>query len=280
MKGFFWITLLAMTMDSLVAREAATGGEHVSLHGRQVGIPEFAVFGDQTVKFDVDVEAPLGSKASLLYDLAQFAGGIVAPLETSRPVGGPLDFAKTTRQVALAEVPLPRVVRKTQMLLCFSAAVAPDASRSIVGKVLLQVYPKAEPGQLARKLAMAEEQAGLHLGIFGPSPALRKFFQEQKMDFKDLGSQAPSHWEKEVLPLGEITSAALEERHWGEGAVFFVSDATGLPGVYRTISPTGSVTKVTVRFLDNLDVDPQSQELLVDTIQQALKPTTSTADIP
>jgi len=283
MKSFLWIALLAVTMDSLVAQNPTTAVESVSLHARHPVVPEFAVFGDQTVKFDVAVEAPLGTKGSLVYDLAQTAGGISAPLGTSRPVGGSLVFEKTTRQVVLAEVPLPKVLRPTKMLLAFSVPVAAGAPPPRAGKVLLHVYPKEEAGALARMLAMAEQQSGLHLGIFGESPVLRGFFEEQKIGFKDLGSQVPDRWDKRILHLGEIPSAALEGRHWDQRvghAILFVSDSTGLPGVYRTISPAGSVTKVTVRFLDNLDVDPQRQELLIETLQQALKSTTSTADIP
>lgn len=281
MKSIFRIALLAVTVRSLVAQDATMAVESVSRHGRQSAVPEFAVFGGETVRLDVAVEARLGTKGSLLYDLAQIAGGIAAPLETSRPVGGPLDFDKTTRKVVLAEIPLPKVVRPTKMLLAFLAPVAAGTSPSRAGKVLLKVYPKDEPGKLARSLAMAEEQSGLHLGIFGESPALRRFFEEQKIGLKDLGSQVPDRWEKNILYLGEITSASLADRHWDEKvahAVFFVYEDAGLPGVYRTISPAGSVTKVTVRSLDNLDIDPRSQELLADTIKQAL--TTPTADIP
>lgn len=283
MKSILRIALLAVTMDSLLAQDCSMAVEHMSLHGRQTTIPEFAVFGGETIKLDVAIEAPPGTKASLFYDLAQIAGGVTAPLETSRLVDLPLDFDKTTRQAVLAEIPLPKVVRQTKMLLVFSASVGTSSVPVHAGKALLQVYPNEKPGNLARSLAMTEGQSGLHLGIFGESPALRRFFEEQKIGFRDLGLHVPDRWEKQILHLGEITSASLEERHWDEKvahAVFFVSDAAGLPGVYRTISPAGSVTKVTIRLLENLDVDPRSQELLIDTIQQALNPTTSSIEIP
>jgi len=117
----------------------------------------------------------------------------------------------------------------------------------------------------------------VRLAVFGESPALRKFFQEEQIAFLDLGSEAADLGQKTILPVGEV---GLEDgrdlKSRAARMVLFVRDPTVWPGVYRTDSPDGSLVRVTLPLLDTLSTNPRSRQIFLDTLLQTFPTKTTT----
>lgn len=267
MKTLVGFGLLALSM----------GNAQVTIQPPEGPVPVLAVVGGETLPLQVAVEAAPGTEVKLTYDLVQLAEGLAAPLVTGQSLGSPVVLDQTSRRVVAVNIPVPEVTRPTRMLVKIVSSASPgDSGGPNQNQVFLEVYPKPEPGHLARVLAGAEEASGLRLAVFGECPALRKFFQEEQIAFLDLGSEAADLGQKAILPVGE---AGLEDgqdlKSRAARMVLFVRDPTAWPGVYRTDSPDGSLVRVTLPLLDTLSTNPRSRQIFLDILLQTFptKPT-------
>ncbi len=266
MKAFS--VILALAAQSLAAQ--------VTVEPEEDAMQERAVFGGEKACFDLAVEAPAGEKVSLAYDLSQVAGALLVPLVRRQALGGPVDFRDRTRRVIPVEVPAPEVARRTRMLVLFYSLPPSDKSSPTgPARAYLDVFPKPKTGEWAKALEAAEKRAGVRIAIFGTSPALRKFFEDRKIAFHDLGGEFPAEFPAEFLVLGQVTAADLE-KHRSEAAagrmVFFLTGAELPPGVYETVTPEGSLTKVTLPLADGLATNPLSQVVFLDILHRQLRP--------
>lgn len=245
--------------------------EPLGLAGRDTGRPGISVVGGEPVKFELAVEAPAGAKFFLYADIKQVARDLEAPLQRGLPLGPELNFPTAERRKLTVEIPLPGVKQPTHLLVDFKG----DLSGPATGQASFIVFPKMAPGELARSVEAAEKTGASRLAIFGKSPALRAFFKDQKIGFEDLGEEFPKEFSSGSLVLGEVTAADLEtHRPTGASgrAILFASGTRLPPGVYQTITPEGSLTKVTLPLLPGLADNPQNRNLFLDLIKQQLNP--------
>jgi hypothetical protein len=264
------LALVAGISGGSFAQEASIAVKSVTLAGQEISAPVPAVWGDRSAMLDLALEAPLGSQLELAYDLSQVAGSLVAPVATRQPLGRVVDFRLATWRIIPVEIPFPKVDHPVKMLLGFSS------SGFSIGRTFVMVFPREEPGQLAKRLASAGRQSGLRLGVFGESAVLRTFFKEEQIAFEELGSAFPSQFDPDILPIGEMQAEDLLEHALDnlDGSVLlFIRGSTELPGVIRTITPRRSLTKVTWPILDGLSGNPQSRQFFIDILLQALSPT-------
>lgn len=273
MKTAFFIGFVAA---SLSYGEELVVVEPLGLAGRETARTGIPVVGGEPVKFEVAVEAPVGAKFFLCADTIQLTRDLEAPLQRDLLLGPELSFPTAERRKLTVEVPLPEVKQPTFVQVNFRAGREGPAA----GQALFIVFPKMAAGELARVLGAEQKAAGSRLAIFGKSPALREFFKDQKIGFEDLGEEYPKEFSSGLVVLGEVTAADLETHRPAGGAgraILFVRGARQPPGVYQTITPTGSLTKVTLPLLFGLADNPQNRNLFLDLIKQQLHPAGSAA---
>ena len=241
-------------------------------------VPHAAVFGGENASFTLVVETRKPGPVLLSYSLFQLGGtgdGLGAPLEVGKPLGEPLDLGAENSRVVTVEVPIPAVLRPTTMAVKFLSSAGPDQNSGL-NQTILKVFPRPRPGEWAGALAAAEKNAGRNLAVFGKSRGVRRFLEAQKIAFRDLGDEYPADFSGPLLIVGEVSSESLEKHRpkvAGGRKIFFVEDTMRLPGIYETVAPTGSLTKVTLPIPDRLAADPQIQIDFVDLLRRQLNPT-------
>ncbi len=246
----------------------------VGVAGQTEPVREPAVFGGRTVPLILAATAQLGGHATLSADLIQLAEGLGAETAGKIPIGE-ADFATATSRTLRAKIPLPQVRFPTRFLVRFFAQ-SPGSQASITaGQVVLRVYPPLASGTIRRVLAESAEKSGSRLAIFGASPALREYCESHGVEFRDLGPAIPEQSSGDILALGEVSAADWSDKHPGpqvSRAVVFIADALAPPGIFRTLRPGGSLTKVTLPLLAGLADHPENQHLMLDLLAHELNP--------
>jgi hypothetical protein len=237
-----------------------------------------AVFGGENAAFVLTVEARKPGPVTLTYSLFQIAGagdGLAVPLDGDKPLGEPIDFGMEESREVRREIPIPAVQAPTMMVVKFFSSSAPDQKASWRNQAFLKVFPRPRPGEWAGALASAEKDSGRNLAVFGKSRDVRNFLAAQKIAFRDLGEEFPTEFSAPLLFIGEVSAEALEKHRpkaAGGRKIFFVEDAMRLPGIYETVEPSGSLTKVTLPIPERLAADPQMQTDFVDLLLRQLNP--------
>ncbi len=247
------------------------GVEVLGLTGREPTIPEYAVTSGERVKVDLAVEAPLGSKVDILADFHQVTHGLSAPRGRGVLLARAVDFKEVTRRVVPVEIETPEVSGPAILLVQLHAM--PSAQPSPV-RFILKLYPRGEKGAFARAIAASEEKSGLKLALFGESPALRRYFKEQQITYRDLGTQMPNAFPKGCLIVGEENRVTPSREEIGSARLLFFRSRPEqrLPGIYRVETPSGTFTEVTFPLLPGLADDPRQQSILLDFLCGELSP--------
>ncbi len=189
--------------------------------------------------------------------LLQTAGPLAAPL----PVEVRLTADPGDPRLTLAVFEAPPVRRVTTFLL--------EIDR--LAPIPLQVYPAAPRADLP-SLADALHRSGVRLQVSGRSATLRAQLLAEKLDFEDLGPDAPDHLEPGALLVADLEPAAwqalregLAEAPRGFRLLAFVSDPDVLPGIYPSAGLSGDIAtcaKITLPVLERLPTDPRARETL------------------
>ncbi len=249
-------------------------------------------FGGRPLAFDLEVQAPLGSRLKIYADLLQTANGSVATtLRRDVPVSPELVFTDRTTLTASCRLPdLDAVKRTTPMLLRLRTDLA--AAKPGDGLLLpVSVHPPEEPDAWKKTLSAWLTHGGLRrLAVFGESRVIRDFLRARKVAFDDLGSDWPAEPAPGSLYVTELPASALAARQPGETRgtrwlIFTTPEATSLPaGVYQRIDAAGaSGCKVMLPDLFNHPEDhPEKLESLGEIFRLALewRPTSSSDDPP
>jgi hypothetical protein len=240
-----------------------------------------SLFGGDSVKLHLEAWSSNGDPVSLAYSLFQITspdGNLAAPLEVDKSLGPAVDLGPGRRRVIPVEIPVPPVERATPMIVRFLSSAPTVRDRLPENQVSLKVFPKPKPGEWSELLAAAEKRSGLQLAVFGKSPALREFFREHGVAFRDLGEDYPDRFPAHALVVAEVSAIDFEKhrpRVSGGRKILFVSDSLQLAGIYQTIEPGGSLTKVTLPIPAGLAGDPQSQVEFLTLLEQHLNPAES-----
>ena len=238
-----------------------------------------AVYGGEKARLNLLVVSKSPGSVGVSCNLYQIAGssdGLGVPLETGKVLGVPIEFGPEVLRTATVDLAVPAVQRPTRMVAQFfpSHAAGPEASGH--SQIALSVFPKPRPGEWAEALASAEKNSGRILAVFGKSPGLRNFLTEQKIGFLDLGDEYPREFPASQLVVGEVSAEAFEKqrpRAAGGSKIFFVGGAAEPPGIYETVDPSGSLTKVTLPIPEGLAADPQCQSAFITLLLRQLNPT-------
>lgn len=268
----FFFAFACVGVQGVEAYKATALGITGQLDGEQIS--EFHVFASETTSVDIAIEAPLGSKLSLLADVTQITSGIAARLSEGVSLGAPQDFSNQTRQVIQAKIPLPKIERMIELLVKIRTAGESDTKTAQIGLFRLFVYPADGMKELAGMFSSGGNKTGAMLGVFGAGKNIRAFLEDQKIPFTDLGEGVPEEFRADVIYVGEAKSEEITARLKSAPAarvVFFNEE--NAPGIYRTTTPEGSVTKITFPILDSLSSNPVSQKIFTDTIFQSIQPT-------
>jgi hypothetical protein len=234
-------------------------------------LPELHFFGGRPVELDLAVEAPLGAKVAFTAVLWQVAGGIAAPLGPEVALGDAVEFDHQTRRIIHVSLPLPEVVRRSELRVRFRAQVAGEEKKTGAGAARLFVYPKNPLKDFAAALDRMEKDTGASLGVFGESKRLRAFLKQSEIAFTDAGTAFPGNPGKRVLLIGEADARTVQTRDLsGTRVIFFTADPALLPGVYTTRSGSALLTTVTLPILNSLATNPQSQETFLQVLRQSL----------
>ena len=237
------------------------------------------LFGDQQLKIDVEVTAPLGTRLTIFATVFQTAsGGLVAPLWKDIQVSQKLHFDARTALISACTLPgLPAVRRPTRMLVKLSVRIEGQADAQPAGSVDLFVYPRHSPAEWKKAFAAILAQGGLErIGVFGKQSELRAFLTGQQIRFDDLGNDWPETLDARTLYLGD-SLPPTPDRLTGAHVALFLSNAAGLPtlpGVYSVADTTGgTAVKVTLpAVFDQLDNNPRNQQTFLEIVRQALNP--------
>ena len=240
--------------------------------------PPLHVFGDGPLTFDLAVDAPLGTRLTVVADLVQTAGSIATPLQKSVSVCPELVFDTRTHLVATCSFPaLPAVERATRLLL--TLRTGPEAADSVRKLVLpVVVYPREGPDEWKKTLAARLTRSGLQrMAIFGAGRALRQFLRARQVVFEDLGKDWPAEPDPRTLYIGETPTPAPPRFNEARDLrlVLFLTNPGDpmLPGVFQTVDARGDLWKVTLPdLLDHPSQDPRAQATLAEIFRQALEP--------
>ncbi len=216
------------------------------------------VFGGRTVGINFRLKGEPGVAGEMEAQCFAVADGLRAPLGAWQALGS-FRLNEKGEGELFAEVPVSKPARRigidAQLRARVESAVVP------VGSGHFMVYPDDLVAPLKR--------AGMTLGVFGGNEALRSFFKEKEVPFKEMGRELPSPSSGEMILIGDETDVRFKEwlRRLPTDAqvrlIAFVPDPTVLPGVYRQTSGRLGVTKVTLPILQNLADDPLLQTSLV-----------------
>ena len=246
----------------------------------KAGAPLHA-FGGRPLVFDLVVQAPLGTHATIYADLVQTANGtIAATLQRDVSISAELVFDGCTSMEVPCHLPaLDAVKRITSMRLWLRTD--PPGTRTSQGLVLLlTVYPVEEPDAWKKMLATRSSHTGLYrLAVFGEAKGARQFLRSRNVSFEDLGSDWPTDPEPGTLYVADLPTAPVPRRtdatrgtRW---LIFTTTEATPLPpGVYQRMEVDGGeVCKVTIPDLFNdPDDHPDRLATLAEIFRIVLEP--------
>ncbi len=246
------------------------------LQGEKQPQPEYAIVSGQLAIFEVPVDAPLGSVISFRPEFFQLSSDLGAPLPLPMDYKTPiLTFTNTTHIVAPFSFS-EEVKRPTMFLFRLSTEDDKDPKHSRVlqtSSVRILVYPKEKTGEIAKALAQKQKESGLTLTVFGESPALRSFLTSRNVDFRDAGTEWPADMKADSLYIAQLTTKKFAEhvrQPFHSRVIVFLADSEVLPGIYRTETPAGIVTKVSLPFVDKLETDPRARQQLLELLYQNL----------
>lgn len=255
---------------SLLLAAVVPLGAQVTVEPTVRETPEIAVFGGDKAVLRLRVEPPGNA---VTYDLLQIGGGLAAPLVSNEALDLPAKVNPS--QVVEVRLLVPKVKAPTRMLVRFHTAKSGSTQES--GQVFLDVFPRPASGEWRDALAAAEKSAVRQLAVFGESTRLREFFKEHDIAFRDLGTDFPENFPSHVLAVGEVTPATLERHRREPGSdrqIVFVEDRLVLPGVYESLGPDGTFTKITLPIPAGLATNPRSQTAFLDLLHRNLEPST------
>lgn len=232
--------------------------------------PYLSAMSESELTVDVLLPASV-DRSKIEVVMRQVAGGLTLPLGDATPLEKLLVAASPDEHgITSVRIAIPKLTRKTLVLVGFG--MKGETSPSL-GQVRVVVYPPLDWAPLARLL----KKEGPQLLVFGRDTGLRDFLKSRELKFSDLGKDLPERLENDTLAIGSASARAWEEgrnRFTAEGGrlLVFVDDPAALPGVYVTPMRAGSVTKVTLSMLSNLEGDPRAQNLFFQLIEQQLNP--------
>jgi len=277
MKAFSFLMLL-LTICDLQAEAVNFSIGEMHLHGEKAAQPEYAVESGQEVRLEIPIDAPLGSKVTLEPEFFQLASGLGAPIalpmdfETPQP-----DFKETTHQVVTVSLTAYEVKKITRFLIRFSIHDGAAKKESLLSSAILLVYPKEEPGAVAKAISQKLSETNMRLIVFGESAEIRTFLEKRHIDFTS-SDDWPSEVKSDALYVGQTTTKKLAEHLHsparGHMLIFTDSDIELLPGVYRTETADAVVTKVSLHMLDTLESNPRNREIFTDLLLEHLTRTT------
>jgi len=240
-------------------------------------------FGDQPLKFDAGIAAPLGSHVEIHADLFQTsAGGLTGLLLKNIALSPVLFFAKCTQCTAPCALPaLPAIKRPTKTLLKIYARIQGQPNTpQLAGILEIFLYPRHTPAEWKKIIAAILAEAGLdRLAVFGKEDALRHFLQSQQVPFDNLGPEWPAAFDARRLYLAGSPPTKPDSLPplAGVRIALFNPETAGipmLPGVYPVAdSAGGALVKVTLPgVLEHLNDDPRSQQIFLEILRQTLHP--------
>lgn len=224
---------------------------------------EIHVFGGQSITLSVLLDEPVQTEGILEATLFAAASRLAAP------IGGPVIIGKTTPskqtcQTFFATVAIPRVKRKTQMVLDFQ--IRTDKQTVLVGVATIFVYPS--------DILQPLKEFGWRIGVFGKRDTIREFLKSSGVAFEDFGEKIPALNKENIFYIGEASPDDLEnwlrQKHPDTAArmVIFTRDPWKLPGVYTFTTRFLTFSNVTLPLLDTLGGNPCSQETFVAILTQ------------
>lgn len=271
------LVLLAMSLQAKAIDPPAPGSLGAfNLQGEKQAQSEYAIESGQLATFEIPVDAPLGSAISFRPEFFQLSSDLGAPMSLPMDYKTPiLTFTNSTRIV----VPFSfrqEVKRPTTFLFRLSTVdhKDPQHPRPLQNaSVRIIVYPKEKSGEIAKSLAQKQKESGLTLTVFGESPVLRQFLSSRRIDFRDAGTEWPSDMKADSLYIAQSTAKKFAEhvrQPFHSRVIIFLTDFDLLPGIYRTETSTGIVTKVSLSFVDNLETNPRSRQQFLELLYQNL----------
>jgi hypothetical protein len=253
---------------AFVAAEPAT--VHVLPQTEPTAAPQYFI-GGAPAKVRLAIEAPLGVKVSVTGDLFQVSEMLAAPVSRDLSLAEGVSFAERTQAVVEAEFALPEVARRTRFIAKLRLHVAGEEGPRPAGEVVLFAYPRGHLDGLRKFLATRAGEGPPLLGVFGASPALRSFFEQEKIPFSDLGAELPASLGRKIIYVGEASTEKLAPRFSEEmRVIIFDRHSDALPGVYPSPRSPGFLIKVTLPLLDSLATNPHTQEMFARLLFQTM----------
>lgn len=247
---------IAFLVALLTATPILAGAEKVALRPLvPASEPVLRLVGGESAEVSFDATVPPGKRTEFRVRLYQLTGALAAPLGAARELG-----AADADGTLTASLPTPTVKVPTEVIAKIDARTAADGRVVPAGQFRLVLYPRDAIAALGRFAQRIRDEAGLRLGVFGKSDALRAVLADQRVDFRDLGARPPQAATEKLLLLGDAPPTEVEALRRGNARrlLVFTDDPSLAPGVYAHIAPESAFAKITLPLLDTLATDPQS----------------------
>jgi hypothetical protein len=214
-------------------------------------------------------------KVTVRASIYQLAGAIAAPVSQNIPVVQELPFDHSLAHFENWKLALPAVRHPTGFEVRFAAQSDGGGDWKPVGSVRVVAYPSDLGGQLKELVAAAQTNGAGRIAVFGTSPELKAALQSVSIPFEEAGETLPDELDLSLVYLGQCTSREVESiaaRTRTPGRLMiFTHDPSHLPGIYRTESRGGFVTKVTLPLLLDFARSPQNQNAFLTLLQNAFQ---------
>jgi len=240
------------------------------------------VWAGQPVELALEVTATDAShKTSVRASVYQLAGAVAAPVGQNIPVLPELAFDHSLAHFENWKLSLPAVKHPTGFEVRFSTQAEGGGDWKPAGSARVLAYPADLGAQLKALVAAAQTNGAGRIAVFGTSSELKAALQSIAIPFEDVGEAPPDELDPALVYLGQgnardIEAIAAHGRSAGR-LMLFTHDPSHLPGIYRTESHGGFVTKVTLPLLPDFARSPQNQNAFFALLQDALQ-TTSKID--
>ena len=235
-------------------------------------------FADQEIPLSFSIDAPLGLSFDLYAEISIIQGSLKTPLEKNKLLKENLSFETVTHHVIhlLYKTPATSSLCK----ITFQPYLKPKSSteKSIFGKTFeIYSYPKTGKNLLKAYLE-SKTESGFKIAVIGKSESIRSFFIQHKIPCYDGGLLWSPINQKNTLPLGSASPQEVEEiianSEISEGVLFIspMDQTQRLPGVYQIPSiGKQDLWIVNLPILDDLETNPLSQRVFIQTLQQITK---------
>jgi hypothetical protein len=275
LRGLFLLAWGSLMISSASAVEVQL--ERISETSDSSELPMHQ-FADQEVPLTFSVDAPLGSRFDLVAEISLIQGTLKTPLEKNRLLKENLSFERETHQILHLSYKTP----PTQSLckIHFETFLKPKTSNEKVvqGKAFdLYSYPKTEKN-LVKAYIESNSTTGFKIAVVGKSEPIRSFFIQHKIPCYEGGLPWNPIQQKNTLPIGSATPQEIDQilasTEMNEGILFIdpIDQTQRLPGVYQIpTTPKRSLWIVNLPLLNDLETNPLSQRIFIQTLQQITK---------